>query len=105
MASAHSGIGERNIDLGVKVGHSVTARQEMSLLGPFSHPMVGVGTAPSSLLPHPAQVCAPRLAARGIISLLGSQKMSTSSPGCQRRSLIFLSEAGALLCSWKEMET
>lgn len=67
MASAHSGAGERNIDLGVQVGHSVTVRQEMSLLGPFSHPVVVVGTAQSSLLPHAGGPIQHRCVLRGLL--------------------------------------
>jgi hypothetical protein len=67
MASAHSGTGGRNIDLGVKVGQSITVRQEMSLLGPFSHPMVVVGTAQSSLLPHAGGPVQHRCVIRGLL--------------------------------------
>lgn len=41
------------MDLGIRVGQSVTVRQEMILLGPFSHPMAAVGTKQSSLLLYP----------------------------------------------------
>lgn len=67
MASAHSGTGGRNIDLGVKVGQSVTVRQEMSLLGSFSYPMVVVGIAQSSLLPHAGGPIQRRCVLRGLL--------------------------------------
>lgn len=75
------------MDLGIRVGQSVTVRQEMILLGPFSHSLAEVWTEQSSLLPHPGGPVLHRCVLRDLLwgvwflsSALGKWALLTTQP-------------------------